>query len=261
MVVNQSGRCELWLETNMPRLEVPEIGYYVVSIDVAEAQDLRNRVRKLAEEPLPPAEPMLPGAPLVNVFLEENGQTLTKSFDLHNPSTTWQELRPRLSALEDMALKTPNTGLRAELALSAGSVNRGGRIGVVVRLIALGAQAISFYNPLAESEISGGTVMLMGVRSGVPENELSILDYESYDLSADELRSSMPEGSGEEGALLQLRRTTELALRFETALDWPPGKYDVRLNLMTNGQPPEDDKTLFIRGQITTLPVPLTITP
>ena len=261
MMVNQAGRCEVLLETNAFRLEVAEIGRYVVYLDVAEAQDLRNRVRKLVGEPLPPSGPLLPGAPMVNVYLEENGQTLTKSFYLYTASPTWQELRPRLSALEDRALQALQTGLRAELALSAGSVNRGGRIGVSVRLVALGAQAISFYRPLAESDTSGGTVMLMGVRSDIPEKDLSIVDYESSELAADQLESPLPGGAGEDKALLQLRRTTGLALRFETALDWPPGKYDVRLNLMTNGLPPEDDQALFIRGQIMTLPVPLTITP
>ena len=261
LVVNQTGRCELRLETNALRLEAPEIGYYVVSIDASEAQDLRDQVRKLIEEPLPPSEPMLPGAPVVSAFLEEAGQTLTKSFSPYVASATWQALKPRLSALEDQALKALNTGLRAELALSAGSVRRGGRIEAIIRLVALGARTISLYNPLVESENSGGRAVLMGVRSDIPESQLSILDRESYELAVDELRSPMPEGSGEEGALLELKRTTESIWRFETALDWPPGRYDVRLNLVTNGLEPEDDKTLFIHGQIMTLPVPLIITP
>ena len=260
MVVDHTGRCELWLESNAIQPEVPEIGYYVVNIDVSEAKELRNLGKILVEEPLPPSEPMLSGAPVASMFLEENDQVLTKSFDPYIPSKSWQEIKRRLPVLEGEALKAVKAGLRAELAFSTESADRSGRIGVIVRIAGVGTGVVSFYNPVAPSDTTGGRVMLMAVRSDIPEQELTVLHHKFCELSATELKSQMPEGPGHNKLLLQLKPEAELVLRFETVLDWPPGQYNVRLNLMSNGPQPKDDKTFFVLGQIVTPAIQLTIT-
>lgn len=260
MVVDHSGRCELWLESNTLRPEIPEIGYYVVNVDVSVAKGLHNLGRTLVDEPLPPDEPMLSGAPVASMFLEEDDQVLTKQFDPYIPSRSWQEIKRQLPILEGEALKAVKAGLRVELAFSTKSAAKSDRIGVVVRLAGVGTSIVSFYNPVAPSDTTGGRVMLMGVRSDIPDSELTVVHHMSYDLSATQLKSEMPEGPGDNKLLLQLKPGTELDLTFETLLDWPPGKYNVGLNLMTNGPQPEEDEMFFIRGQIMTPAIPLTIT-
>ncbi len=75
-----------------------------------------------------------------------------------------------------------------------------------------------------------------------------------------ELKLQMPEGPEQNKILLKMNLESELVFKFEIVLDWPPGEYNVYLNLMTNGQQPEDDKTFFVRGQIVTPVIQLTIT-
>ncbi len=260
MVFDHTGKCEFWLESNAVRPEVPEIGYYVTHVAVSEADDLRNLSRTLCEEQLPPSEPMLSGAPLAGLFLEENGRVKTKSFDPYIPSGSWQEIKRRLPPLEKEALKAVKAGLRAQWVFSADAVNRSEPTEVIVRLTGVGVETIVFYHPAAPGDSAVGSIMLTAVRSDIPEPKIGLIHRKFCELGADDLRSAPPWGHEHNRLLLRLKPKATLVLRFKTVLDWPPGDYKVRLNLISNGPPPEDDKPVFVRGHIVTPAVPLTVT-
>lgn len=260
MVLDHTGKCEFWLESNAVRPEVPEIGYYVTHVAASEADGLRNLARTLCKEQLPPSGPMLSGAPLVDIFLEENGRVTTKSLDPYTPSHSWQEINRRLPQLEKEALKAVRAGLRAECGFAADAVNRSEPIEVIVRLTGVGVENIAFYNPAAPADNAGGSVMLMAVRSDIPESKLGVIHRKFCDLSADKLRSAPPWGHEHHKLLLQLKPKATLVLRFETVLDWPPGDYQVRINMTSNGPQPADEKPIFVRGRIVTPAAPLTVT-
>ena len=260
LVVDQLGNCILLIESNEIQPDVPEIGYYTLKISVAEAQELRQMTQQLLVEQMPPTKPMMSGAPVASILLEENNKVLTKSFDPYIPSANWQEINRRLPLLEQAALKSVKAGLHAELSFSAGSTVRSGPTGITVKLTGVGSHTISFYNPLAPPDSPGGRMRLMAVRTDIPEEKLTILHHKSYDLSAEMLTAQTPEDANLQKPLLQMEPEDALVLTFETILDWPPGQYAVRLNLMSNGPPPGDDETVFMRGQILTGEVQLTIT-
>jgi len=257
LTIDQTGRCELRIESNIEQPANPEIGRYVTQIGAQEAEKLRDRVVDLAETPVPKEEkPLPPGIPLYEVVLEENGNRQSRSFDPYIVPKRYQVIGREIAQIEKDARGKMEMGLRVDFAMENKQLDRGKIILLAVRLAGAGAETIRFNNPLQPPPNGFGRITLSGVRSDVKAEEMKFFHRQAHHFSKSELRD-MPPGSPDK-TRLQLKPGEALSLSFGAVLDWPPGKYNVKIIFETTGTN-EDDRN-FIVGRVTTPPQPLGVT-
>lgn len=244
LVVDQSGRCELRLESNVEQPQVAAIGQYVTHISVQEAEKLRDRVLGLADIPVPAEEPPLPsGIPLMEVLYQSNGKKQSRSFDPHIVPKRYQVIGRQLIEIEKNALANMTTGLQANFAIHAEEVERDKPVGITVRLVSAGAGPVIFYNPLNPPSHGFGKITLHGVRSDVPDADLQTihrkaLHFVQSDLSEKKLPDHIDDSD------LQLEPGAVFELEFIVALDWPPGEYQAHVTVESSGI--NEDEELII---------------
>ena len=251
LVIDQSGLCELRLESNVEQPQVAAIGLYAAHITVVEAEQLRDRVLGLADTPAPVEEDPLPsGVPMLEVLYQSNGTTESRSFDPHVVPKRYQVIGRRIMEIEKEALDNMTTGLQAGFALQGEEIERDTPLAVAVRIVSAGSGPVQFYNPLHPPSHGFGKITLHGVRSDVPDEQLQTIHRMAHHLTQADLSNSQPPGHIDETDM-QLAPGAVFALEFVVSLDWPPGTYHVHATVESSGLNEDEE---MITGRIIMMP-------
>lgn len=249
LMIDHTGHCELRIESNIERPSTPEIGRYVTQISVQEAEKLRDRVMDLEETPTPKEDkPLPPGIPLYEVVVEENGTRKSRTFDPYIVPKRYQVIGRQITEIEEDARGRAEIGLRVDFSMENKQAAREKIFSLEVRLTGVGAQPISFNNPLLPPPNGFGRITLSGVRSDVKAEEMKFFHRQAHHFSKAELRDNPPVFLAKN--ILNLKPGEALAFPFGAVLDWPPGKYDVKVIFETTGA--NENNRNFIIGRITT---------
>ena len=242
LAIDQSGRCELTLESNVEIPETPVIGRFETRIDAAEAAWFHNQALRLTQRK---AElgPLLPGATLVHISVEEarvrRGECLV---DPAHPPAEFVNLEQRLASIEAAARRAPVSGVRLEFALRESTIPRNRPVSIAVRITAVGSSRLAIIHPLYPPNGTSGRLVLSGIRSDIPQSQLQF-----HHRQASELEPTVPQKSV--WGPVYIGPNEPLVSVSEAVLDWPPGPYRVRLIMETSGKLPQVDLVL---GCITT---------
>ncbi len=236
LVVDQSGRCELRLESNIEQPQVAAIGHYVTEIGAQEAEKLRDRVLGLADTPVPAEDTPLPsGVPMLEVIYQPNGKKQSRSFDPHIVPKRYQVIGRQILEIEKNALENMTQGLQANFVIHAEEVERERPLAITVKLVAAGAGPVVFYNPLNPPSHGFGKITLHGVRSDVPDADLQTIHRKAHHFVQADLNSDKEPPDHIEDSDLQLQPGAVFGLEFIVSLDWPPGQYQAHVTVESSG--------------------------
>jgi|GEM_PF-1912282 len=257
LTIDQTGRCEFVVESNIEKSDVPEIGHYASQITPKEASELRDRVVGLGNLALKPEGPFPPGVTMMQVSLDEDDKMEVRTFDPHTVPSRYQVVGRQVSGIEEEARKNVAIGLRFDFFILDKKVDPGSPMGFLLRVTALGEDPVRFYNPLFPGSAGSGEMILLGVRSDVRERDLKISHRQAHFVSEKELRTSKPTLSQDENILV-LPPGGTLEMEFGVVLNWPPGNYKVDLQIETSGK--EENVWDLVLGKVITAPQLIEVT-
>ncbi len=234
LTIDDAGICELVLESNIERNDIPEIGLYFTNIPEDEARRLKNQVLSLSDVPLPDQGPFPPGHALLEVSLEENGNRQARLFDPYVVPKRFQVIGRKITEIEKQALENMRAGLRLEFSLDTEHIDREAPMGITVMLTNPGIEPVHFFNPLNPPDDGFGCIVFMGKRSDIAPDEIEFFHRQSSELTRTELRSDK-ESEVTRKRIIELGPNEILRFDFRVVLDWPPGAYNVKVSLDTIG--------------------------
>jgi len=257
LTIDQTGRCELVVESNIEKSDVPEIGHYLSQITPKEAMELRDRVVGLGNLALKPEGPFPPGVTMMQVSLEEDDRKEVRTFDPHTVPSRYQVVGRQISGIEEEARKKLAVGLRFDFLILDKRVDRKAPMGFSLRITAIGKDPVRFYNPFFPGGDGSGEMILRGVRSDVKEKDLKISHRQAHIVSEKELRASKPTFSPYEN-ILSLSPGETYEMECGVVLNWPQGSYKVDFQMETSGK--QENAWDLVMGKVITISQSIEVT-
>jgi hypothetical protein len=238
--IDQTGRCVFWLGSNRGGPGDRPVGRFITQIPATEAAQMRERCLAVANEHITDPGPLPSGVAMYDAVLDDNGVRTSLRFDPYLIPTRFQVIGRRLLEIEAEALKTCLSGVAGTVQVQPEKALRTDPVTITVRLAHAGSEAARVKNPVLSGDAATGRMLLSGVRSDVPQEQLETIHRKAIELDD---RLLVDRGAPRMADELGLDKTRLAAVEFafRTPLDWAPGRYSVRLFVEMGGSAKDPD--------------------